>query len=60
MMVVGKWVLELAALLADRTAPVAVVRMAVAQTILGLVADLLETRTDPAYRGIVGTKDLTA
>ena len=60
MMVEGKWVLELAARLADRTAPVAAVSMAVAKMILGLVADLLETRMDPAYRGIVEMKDLTA
>jgi hypothetical protein len=58
--VVEKWVLELAAHLADRTALAAAVRTAVAKMILGLVADLSETGTNPAYQEIVESEDLTA
>ncbi|AZH31894.1 hypothetical protein EGM68_01085 [Paenibacillus sp. M-152] len=59
MAVVGKLVLELAAHLADRTALAVAGRTAVAKRGLGLVADLPETGTNPAYQEIVELKDLT-
>ncbi|AUJ88332.1 hypothetical protein PPYC1_24245 [Paenibacillus polymyxa] len=60
MAVVGKLVLEFAAHLADRMAPAAAVRTAVAKMALGLVADLSEMGRNPAYQEIVESKDLTA